>query len=106
MRLDRVAVSTQTPLLRQPPAGGLLLDTHGRTQGVQVPRLSDPHITPGGVSRMVLQTVQAWRGSGDVAGDIHWFSLQPEGAERLRLDEVGIELHHLRMPPDELRAYA
>lgn len=98
MRLDRVAVTTQTPLLRQPPAmvssGGL----------VSLPRLADLQITPGGVSRMVLQSVQAWRAQGR-AREVHWFSLQPEGAERLRLEDVGIDLHHLRMPPEALRAY-
>jgi glycosyltransferase involved in cell wall biosynthesis len=102
MRLDRVAVSTQTPLLRQ-PAPGIIMDNAGRAS---VPRLADLHITPGGVSRMVLQTVEAWRQSGQVSGDVHWFSLQPDGLERLRLDEVGLELHHLRMPPDALKAYA
>jgi glycosyltransferase involved in cell wall biosynthesis len=101
MQLNRVAVSTQTPLLRQPPT--VLVDAHGRATA---PRLADLHITPGGVSRMVLQSVQAWRASGVVAGDVHWFSLQPEGAERVRLGEVGVDLHHLRMPPDALRAYA
>lgn len=102
MRLDRVAISTQTPLLRQPPPG-ILLDAQGRAQ---LPRLADLHITPGGVSRMVLQSIQAWRGSRQVSGDVHWFSLQPDGAERLRLDEAAIELHHLRMPSEALRAYA
>lgn len=101
MHLHRVAVSTQTPLLRQPPPG-LLVGPNGVAQ---MPRLADLHITPGGVSRMVLQSVRAWRQAGRVE-DVHWFSLQPEGPERLRLADADIDLHHLRMAPEELKAYA
>lgn len=101
MRLDHVAVTTQTPLLRQPPAAV----ASGRSGLASVHRLADLHITPGGVSRMVLQSVRAWHAAG-IARDVHWYSLQPEGPERLRLDDAGVDLHHLRMPPDALKAYA
>ncbi len=100
MQLSRVAITTQTPLLRQPPA--TLVSAGGVTLA---PRLADLHITPGGVSRMVLQSVRAWHAAGQV-GDVHWFSLQPDGAPRVRLADVAIDLHHLRMPPAALKAYA
>lgn len=101
MRLHRIAVTTQTPLLRQPPTAALV-EAGGV---VTTPRLADLHITPGGVSRMVLQSIQAWHAQGRV-GDVDWFSLQPEGAERLWLEDAAIDLHHLRMDPDSLKSYA
>lgn len=71
----------------------------------QAALLSDHHINPGGVSRMVLQSVRAWRRAGLVQ-DAHWFSLQPNGPRRMWLEDAGIHLHHLRLPPAELGAYA
>jgi glycosyltransferase involved in cell wall biosynthesis len=68
-------------------------------------RLADFDITPGGVSRMVLHSVQAWRRRGWIR-EAHWFSLQPGGPARLRLEGSSIDLHHLRLPADQLHAYA
>lgn len=54
---------------------------------------------------MVLQTAQRWLQSG-WAKDIDWFSLQPHGPRILRLDATTLRLHHLRLKPQELHAYA
>ena len=102
MKLNRVAITTQTPLLRQPP-GSLEAGAGGGL--VTLRRLADLHVTPGGVSRMVLQSVQSWRRAGRV-GQVHWFSLQPTGPERLHLEELDLHLQNVRLPAETLQAYA
>lgn len=126
----RVGVCTQTPLLRMPPVARAMPpivamadpQTHvtfpepplepegGGGRGVEAGRiptwqLADLDVSPGGVSRMVLQSVRAWHATGRVSG-VHWFSLQPNGPPRVRLGDAGIDIHHLRLPPQELKAYA
>lgn len=138
----RIAVSTQTPLVRlggghgHGSAGGTA-GSHehaagdrprpGRPRGAAVakgdgavdpglqaagpglvaPVLRHYDITPGGVSRMVLQSLRAWHGSGRLR-QASWFSLQPAGPARMALEDLPVELHHLRLPGDEgqLQAYA
>ncbi|HEX2065534.1 MAG TPA: glycosyltransferase, partial [Candidatus Thermoplasmatota archaeon] len=101
----RIGISTQTPLVRM---GGEA--HHGASgQGVQgrpVPlREGGFDLSPGGVSRMVLQMVRQWHASGWMRQG-HLFSLQPKGPERLRLEELGLDVHHLRLPEAEMQAYA
>lgn len=98
----RIGISTQTPLVRW--------GAHAQEPEVEVGpgligRLRQYHVSPGGVSRMVLQSVRSWQAKGrlDMA---HWFSLQPQGPERLAVEGAPIELHHLRLTPELMAAYA
>ena len=98
----RIGVSTQTPLVRW---GTHTVEPEIDMGTGMVGRLRQFHVSPGGVSRMVLQSLRAWQATGRLR-EAHWFSLQPQGPERLRLEEMPVELHHLRMPPDELASYS
>src|SRR5688572_23170402 len=98
----RIGLSTQTPLVRWGP--------HAQEPEVEagpgmVSRLRQYHVSPGGVSRMVLQSIRSWCAMGRI-NDVHWFSLQPQGPERLTLEDLPVELHHLRLGPELLAAYA
>lgn len=94
--MDRhtILVSTQTPLLRfegegQGGIGGRDLPAH--------------HLSPGGVCRMVLPTLQHLRSQAWMKR-AYWYSLQP-GAPA-QVDMGGdIQLRHIEMPPEELKAY-
>lgn len=97
-----IGLSTQTPLLRWGPHEQEPL--LGAGEG-QVHRLRQYHVSPGGVSRMVLQSVKAWQAAGRLR-QAHWFSLQPQGPGRLALEDLPVELHHLRLAPDLMAAYA
>jgi glycosyltransferase involved in cell wall biosynthesis len=77
-------VSTQTPLLRFDADGGRRL-------------------SPGGVCRMVLPTLQNLRSQGWM-GKAYWYSLQPGAPPEVRLDDA-ISLRHIEMPDEDLRAY-
>jgi glycosyltransferase involved in cell wall biosynthesis len=101
----RLAVTTQTPLIRmgnEPPAVAPNIGVHGRSILVQAGSF---HLSPGGVSRMVLQEVREWQATGWLR-EAHWFSLQPNGPEHLSLPEFGLHVHHLRLGEAEMRAYA
>lgn len=98
----RIGLSTQTPLVRWGP--------HEKEPELEVGpglvgRLRQFHVSPGGVSRMVLQSIRAWHATGRIS-KAHWFSLQPQGPERLVLEGLPVELHHLRLNPELLAAYA
>lgn len=100
----RLGISTQTPLIRMDK------EAHAASgNGVQgKPILLQEgafNLNPGGVSRMVLQMVRQWRATGWVR-EAHWFSLQPQGPERVRLSELNLDVHHLRLAADEMPAYA
>ncbi|MFO1534529.1 MAG: glycosyltransferase family 4 protein [Thermoplasmatota archaeon] len=101
----RIGLSTQTPLIRMGKEPNLL----GNGAGVQgKPVLLQEgafNLSPGGVSRMVLQMVRQWHATGWMR-EAHWFSLQPQGPERVRLDELNLDVHHLRLPESEMQAYA
>ena len=101
----RLAVSTQTPLVRmgnEPHALAPNIGVHGRAIAVQSGGFD---LSPGGVSRMVLQEVRHWHGSGWLR-EAHWFSLQPHGPAHLVLPEFALQVHHLRLGEPEMRAYA
>ncbi|MEA3137729.1 MAG: hypothetical protein QOJ26_1081 [Thermoplasmata archaeon] len=97
-----VGLSTQTPLVRW---GGHAPEPEVEVGDGLVARLRQYHVSPGGVSRMVLQSLRAWQASGHLR-EAHWFSLQPQGPARLVLDGLPVELHHLRLTPELLAAYA
>jgi glycosyltransferase involved in cell wall biosynthesis len=98
----RIGLSTQTPLVRWGPHATEPEVEMG--QGL-VGRLRQYHVSPGGVSRMVLQSLRSWQAAGRLE-EAHWFSLQPQGPERLRLDDLPVELHHLRLSPELMQGYA
>lgn len=97
-----LGITTQTPLLLF--SKGYSGSHNGQTR-VQFDHENGIRRSPGGVSRMVLQTAQLWLESG-WAKDIDWFSLQPHGPRILQLDAPTLRLHHLRLKPQELDAYA
>ena len=98
----RIGLSTQTPLIRSGPHAEEPVVEMG--QGL-VGRLRQDHVSPGGVSRMVLQSIRSWQAAGRLK-EARWFSLQPEGPRRLTLDDLPVQLHHLRMEPELLAGYA
>lgn len=87
-------VSTQTPLLRFEGEGA---------GGPAGPDLPAHRLSPGGVCRMVLPTLQTLRAQGFM-GKAYWYSLQPGAPEEVALDGA-IRLRHIDMPADDLRAY-
>ncbi|HLF16726.1 MAG TPA: glycosyltransferase [Candidatus Thermoplasmatota archaeon] len=105
MKQLRIGISTQTPLIRvgnepytlTPSAAVLGKRIHIKEGGF--------HVSAGGVSRLVLQTVRHWHATGWMR-EAHWFSLQPQGPERVRMDEYNLDIHHLRLGEEEMRAYA
>ena len=103
----RIGISTQTPLVRW--GGGHAkvpeVEEVEVAPGLVAPRLRQFHVSPGGVARMVLQSIRAWHGAGRLAR-ASWFSLQPLGPARVDLEGLPVELHHLRLPPDVLAGYA
>jgi len=108
----RIGITTQTPLARpfsgHPGEAQLKVRSDERTfpSGLVLREQAEPlTMNPGGVSRMVLQSLRAWEQAGWTA-EAHWFALQPVGPRRARLESPSVELHHLRLPPDELAAYA
>lgn len=115
MKGIRIGVSTQTPLVR--PATGALGEARvpkpaparsamaGQALLVQQPDGAPLIINPGGVSRMVLQSLRRWHADGWIR-EAHWFSLQPAGPRHARLADPAVDLHHLSLPPEELAAYA
>jgi len=101
----RIGVTTQTPLVRfgdEPHAITPNAGVHGSSIQLQHGQFD---LSPGGVSRMVLQTLRAWLDSGWIE-HAHWFSLQPSGPEHVRLAEYELDVHHLRLPPEDMKAYA
>ena len=97
----RIGLCTQTPLVRWGP--------HAHEPEVSmgtglVGRLRQYHVSPGGVSRMVLQSIKAWQAKGRLQ-EARWFSLQPQGPERLTLEDLPVELHHLRMSSELMAGY-
>lgn len=103
----RVGLSTQTPLLRfvGEPAT-VSVSTAGQTlRSAQLVENQDYEITPGGVCRMVLPSLEQWNRTGLLA-EAHWFSLQPQGPRRLEWTGMPLTLHHLSLPKEELAAYA
>jgi glycosyltransferase involved in cell wall biosynthesis len=88
-------VSTQTPLLR--------FDAEG-TGGPAGDHLPAHRLSPGGVCRMVLPTLQNLRTQGWMK-KAYWYSLQPGAPAEVDLDGGSIQLRHIEMPADELKAY-
>jgi glycosyltransferase involved in cell wall biosynthesis len=103
----RIGLSTQTPLLRFVPGSAAVAVTapHVAVSSAQLVENQDYELTPGGVCRMVLPTLQAWNQTGRLR-DAHWFSLQPQGPRMLAWDGLPLTLHHLTLPKEELAAYA
>ena len=116
----RIGISTQTPLIRwgdghghaslrpDQPGGSMVggstaggVDVGG---GLLAPVLRQYDVTPGGVSRMVLQSLRAWHTKGRLQ-HAAWFSLQPTGPAHVTLEDIPVELHHLRLQGD-VQAYA
>lgn len=91
-----MVVATQTPLLR--------FDDKGSAPGPAGPQWPKHRLSPGGVCRMVLPTVQHLRSSG-FAGHVDWYSLNPGAPPRVDLDGGAIRLHHLQMQASALEAY-
>jgi glycosyltransferase involved in cell wall biosynthesis len=91
-----LVVATQTPLLR--------FDSKGTQPGPAGPDLPPHRLSPGGVCRMVLPTIQQLRDSGFIR-QAHWYSLNPGAPPEVALEEGSIRLHHLQMRPEELEAY-
>lgn len=98
----RIGISTQTPLVRW---GRHAQEPEVEVGAGLVGRLRTYHVSPGGVSRMVLQSLRTWQARARLR-EAHWFSLQPQGPERLLLPDLPVELHHLRLPPEGLASYA
>jgi glycosyltransferase involved in cell wall biosynthesis len=96
MRPLGLVVATQTPLLR--------FDDKGSSPGPAGPGLPPHRLSPGGVCRMVLPTIQGLR-AGGFAGNVHWYSLNPGAPPEVDLPGTGIRLHHMQMRPHELEAY-
>lgn len=99
----RLGVTTQTPLVRPGDA------SKGRGPArLTVPRLrkdNELHVSPGGVTRMVLPELRLWSERGWTR-EAHWFSLQPIGPRELRLRDPPLRIHHLSLPRPHLLAYA
>lgn len=90
-----ILVSTQTPLLRFEG------ETPGGPAGADLP---PHHLSPGGVCRMVLPTLQNFRRDGWMK-KAYWYSLQPGAPAQVDLDGGAIQLRHIDMPAEELKAY-
>lgn len=95
MTQHTLLVSTQTPLLRF-DADGL-----GGPAGAALPA---HRLSPGGVCRMVLPTLQTLRSQGWMR-QAYWYSLQPGAPPEVTLDGGAIQLRHLDMPAADLKAY-
>ena len=93
--LDMV-VATQTPLLR--------FDDKGTVPGPAGAGWPPNRMSPGGVCRMVLPTIQQLRGAGFV-GKVDWYSLNPGAPPLVPFDDGETILHHLQMKPADLEAY-
>lgn len=91
-----LVVATQTPLLR--------FDAKGTSPGPAGADLPPHRLSPGGVCRMVLPTLQQMRAAGFIR-QAHWYSLNPGAPLSVGLDDGAIRLHHLQMRPEELDAY-
>jgi len=107
MNALRIGLSTQTPLLRfvaESPALAVTAANATLSSG-QLVENQDYQLTPGGVCRMVLPTLEQWHKTGRLEG-AHWFSLQPHGPRRLAWEGLPLTLHHLTLSKDELAAYA
>ena len=91
-----MVVATQTPLLR--------FDDKGTTPGPAGDGYPPHRMSPGGVCRMVLPTIQQLRGAG-FAGKVDWYSLNPGAPVKVSLDDGQTNLHHLQMKPDDLESY-
>ncbi|HET6398383.1 MAG TPA: glycosyltransferase [Candidatus Thermoplasmatota archaeon] len=105
MKALRLGVTTQTPLIRfgnEPYALVPNIGVHGRAIQIQQGQFD---LSPGGVSRMVLQSLREWHRRGFLR-EAHWFSLQPSGPENVSLPEYGIDVHHLRLPDADMKRYA
>lgn len=91
-----MVVATQTPLLR--------FDDKGPHPGPAGPDWPRHRISPGGVCRMVLPTVQQLRGAGFV-GQVDWYSLNPGAPPLVPIEGGAVRLHHLQMKPGDLESY-
>lgn len=94
MTKHTVLVSTQTPLLRFEGEGT------GGPAGADLPA---HRMSPGGVCRMVLPTLSHLRKQGWMER-AYWYSLQPGAPAQVDLD-AEIQLRHIDMPAEELKAY-
>lgn len=101
----RIGFATQTPLVRfrqDPDAPPTDAAPTSLREALQPSDHWRP--TPGGVCRLVLQSVQDWARAGWLH-EGHWFSLQSTGPERVRLDDVPLVMHNLRLDASQLAAY-
>jgi len=128
----RIGISTQTPLVRWGGHGGrdphgvmevergrkppsqvegtatiaeVEVEVGGGAANLVIPKLRDYHVSPGGVSRMVLQSLRCWSADRRMR-EAHWFSLQPLGPARIELEDLPVHLHHLRLPDPVMAGYA
>lgn len=101
----KIAVATQTPLVRALRGQGDELVTVRVDEATGTPSKKSFDLNPGGVGRMVLDTVRMWTQSGHVSR-ADWFSLQHEGARVVEVGGLPLRLHHLSLAPDEREAYA
>jgi glycosyltransferase involved in cell wall biosynthesis len=101
----RLGITTQTPLVRQLQTSG---NGSRRSHSLQTRLLHGDdafHITPGGVTRMVLPELRVWDDASWVR-EAHWFSLQPGAPPLLQIRSPRVHLHHLSLPRPHLQAYA
>jgi glycosyltransferase involved in cell wall biosynthesis len=94
MNQHTILVSTQTPLFRFEGDGT------GGPAGAELPA---HHLSPGGVCRMVLPTLMNLRSQGWMR-KAYWYSLQPGAPAEVAMDN-DIQLRHIDMPADHLKAY-
>ncbi|MBI4362187.1 MAG: glycosyltransferase family 4 protein [Euryarchaeota archaeon] len=103
----KVAVNTQTPLVRFHLSYAELLEKYGELPDTLPLRLLSPDedytFTPGGVTRMVYDLLGAFRRRGALRR-AHWVSLNPAAPERVTLP--GLTLHNVSLEPHELGVYA
>ncbi|HEX2066170.1 MAG TPA: glycosyltransferase, partial [Candidatus Thermoplasmatota archaeon] len=91
-----LVVATQTPLLR--------FDAKGEVPGPAGPDLPPHRLSPGGVCRIVLPTIEELRGANWI-GKTHWYSLNPGAPPQVEIRGGAVTLHHMQMKPGEVEAY-
>jgi glycosyltransferase involved in cell wall biosynthesis len=102
----RICVNTQTP----PLIFHTTLDSSKKSIGtLSKPLELDPHaedkdyhLSPGGVTRMVLPLLRGMADKG-ILEQAHWVSLSPSGPQHAILN--GIHLHHISLPERKMEGY-
>ncbi len=101
----KVLVNTQTPplIFHTAFAGAERAGSVSRPVELN-PRAEerDFHLSPGGVTRMVLPLLRGMMSNGTIE-QAHWVSLNPNSPPHAILE--GIHLHHISMPEEKLKGY-